>query len=189
MTRRKPRHKGRHERAARALNQQRTRQANAARSVVHSRLLRSLDDLNAYDTLSSLVERPPDGLLVYGPKAVTGGTIRDPWAGVVIWSRKAGYHSYQMLTLFGVWAAGDLDAPEISAGTRTLRFQAAYYNPEAYFFHIRRDFATHYGRDAPPPEIQHREFTAVYATSERLALRQQVEAAAAAWRARVKLPR
>jgi len=135
---------------------------------------RTLNLLNAYGLLEDIQQQPPAGYLAFGPKAVYAPRGADPYAGVVIWLRAAGYHNYQTLTLLGLWASGDATAPYIIAGTRTLRYNGQPYSPESYFRHLRTDFTVYYEKSAPPPSDDDQLYTAQFDAAERLALRQSV---------------
>lgn len=124
-----------------------------------------LNDLNAFGALEWLVENPPAGWLVYGPKSMQ----EKGWTGVVVWMRPTGYYTYHTLTLFGVWLVGDV----VRVGVRHLTFSASHYNPESYFHHIRRDFRVHYGESPAPPDAPLYERT--YTPTDRLTMRREIQ--------------
>jgi hypothetical protein len=155
------------------------------RTARQQKLASILDELNAVGFLDAIQQRPPSSLLCFGSKAVHGA-VPDIWSGVVIWYKPPGYHNYKRITLLGVWALGDTDAPQIIVGTRTLDYQESFYNAESYFYHLRRDFTTYYGRDASPPGESSRLFVDVYDPARRLELRRELESALMNWRNQFK---
>ncbi|MCS7072437.1 MAG: hypothetical protein NZM00_13100, partial [Anaerolinea sp.] len=98
-----------------------------------------LDGLNAWDTLER-TRRQISGSgplrLAFGPKPVAGSDF----AGAVIWKRAPGYHSYKILTVTGVWCRRVGDEAHILIGSKHLPYQAPFYDPEAYFQILRRDY-------------------------------------------------
>jgi len=146
-----------------------------------SGLMRVLDDLNVFGALEAARKQPPDGLMCFGPKDVFGG--KSPaWAGTIIWHRRKGYHNYQTLNVFGVWAIGDAEMPEIIAGTRMLTFTGTHYNPESYFYHMQHDFSVYYGDAVPPPSRPGQLYAVTYERDRRLVLRREVEMIVDSWR-------
>lgn len=140
-----------------------------------------LDSLNALGFLEAL--RAPSTLLSFGPKVARGGR----WMGAVRWYRRPGYHNYQTLNLLGIWAQAAHDeekqAPsvEVIVGTRTLHYNADFYNAESYFHHIQHTFETYYGNDAGPPPGAARLYAARYDAARRLDMRRAIETALKQW--------
>ena len=133
---------------------------------------RILDELNAFGFLDETRKRTPSGRLCFGPMDVYGAK----WSGVVIWCRPTGYHAYKTLTLLGVWACIENEATDIIVGTRRLPYTAPFYDPEAYFRTLPRTFDLYYGDATPPPEPQDRYLEVRYNPTQRLALRNKIEA-------------
>ena len=109
---------------------------------------RVLDLLNAFDTLADLAQRDYENILCYGPKTVQGAA----WSGVVIWYHRKGYHGYQTLRLFGVWAQyrdGDI---MLCIGIRPLAYRAPVYDPGVYRVAIQNNFRIYYDDDGHPPD-------------------------------------
>jgi hypothetical protein len=144
-------------------------------------LSRALDNLNAFGLLDEVQRRPPNSFLCFGPKDVSGGQ-NPAWSGSVVWFRRTNYHSYETLLLLGIWATGDLAAPQIIAGTRTLMYNGQPYNPEAYFHHLQRDFQSYYDGSPSPASSSARIYERIYMPSVRLEMRQQLEQAIIQWR-------
>jgi hypothetical protein len=134
-------------------------------------LQRVLDDLNAFGFLDDARRKVTDEILCFGPKDVYGSS----WSGVVIWFRPTGYHGYKALTLLGIWACADMDTVPVIMGTRVLAFSAPFYNPEAYFHHIRHSFDLYYSDDASPPTEPDRLYGTAYIPSRRLEIRGEIE--------------
>lgn len=140
-------------------------------------LAAALDALNAPGFLEEAQKRLPASLLCFGPKLTQGAG----WAGVVIWHRPPGYYAYHTLGLAGVWASGNLSTIEIIAGTRSLTYNEQPYNPESYFYQIKRGFELYYGNDPGPPEGASRFFSEIYDPSQRLPLREALRGALRRW--------
>jgi hypothetical protein len=133
-------------------------------------LARVLDDLNAFDTLETLIERMK---LCYGPKVISG----EGRMGVVVWRRPPGYHGYKTLSLIGVWAVLREDQPQIMVGRKLLAFSAPFYDADAYHKLIRKNYDLYYNDDNQPPTAP--SFSAPYESERRLELRETVKRAVA----------
>ena len=109
---------------------------------------RVLDLLNAFDALADLAQRDFERILCYGPQ-----TLRGPaWSGVVIWYHRKGYHGYQTLRLFGVWAHYRDGEIMLSVGMRRLPYRAPIYDAGVYRVAIQNNFRIYYDDDGHPPE-------------------------------------
>lgn len=136
--------------------------------------------LSGLDVLRVLEENTPKYLLDvlhYGPGSFAG----DGWAAVLVWFRRKGYHQYQALTLFGVWAVPENEQTRLVLGTKPLQFSAPVYNAESYHQLIQQGFKTYYGDTGSPPTTDNIIFTADYDPTRRLALRQEVADAIVQW--------
>lgn len=143
---------------------------------------RILDELDAFGVLNRFQRKSTDNLLCFGPKVVTSPlNAIDTWAGIVVWYRPSGYHNYHRLTLLGIWVCGDLAAPQIVMGLRTLRYNEQPYNPESYFYHLQRDFSMYYGNDSGPPDAANIRMTTDYNNARRIEIRQQIASAVNNW--------
>jgi hypothetical protein len=109
-----------------------------------------LDGLNAWDALDR-ARRQVSGSgpirLAFGPKPVAG----PDYAGAVIWKRAPGYFGYKILTVIGIWCTRTADAAHILIGSKQLPYQAPFFDPEAYYAILRRDYRTYYADDGAPP--------------------------------------
>jgi len=137
-----------------------------------------LNGLNVPTLLETIQRRFPERYLCYGPKAIDG-TPPTIHSATVIWYRPPGYYNFKSLFLFGVWAADD--PAHIIVGTRILPFSAHFYQPEAYFHRIRKDFTTDYGKNAPPPLPENTLLKTPYDSMQRLALRSQIKTVVEDW--------
>lgn len=153
---------------------------SASLAAEQNQLTAILDSLNALGILEEVQKRPPPGVLCFGPKPVSG---LEPavWSGAVIWYRPPDYHAYKTLFLLGLWAQKSDDGVQILAGTRALPYCGLPFNPESYFFHIRRTFETYYGSDAGPPDDSGRLFARRYDPAARLAMRREIETVLKQW--------
>lgn len=138
---------------------------------VQKDMQRVLDTLNAFGFLDDARQKAPDAILCFGPKDVFDGN----WSGVVVWFRPRGYHGYKTLTVLGIWASAQMNTVSVVMGTHTLTFTAPFYNPEAYFHHIRRGFDLYYGDDVSPPDGPHQLYATDFVQSRRLEIRDAIE--------------
>lgn len=152
-----------------------TRAADAGQGI--PALAAALDALNAPGFLEEAQKHLPASLLCFGPKLTQGAG----WAGVAIWHRPPGYYAYHTLGLAGVWAVGNISTIEIIAGTRSLIYNEQPYNPESYFYQIKRGFELYYGNDPGPPEEAGRFFSETYEAARRLTLREALRGALLRW--------
>jgi len=132
-----------------------------------------LAGLNVFAVLENQAPQYLHAVLWYGPRSFAA---RD-WAAVLIWYRKKGYHNYQALTLFGIWARADLGRTGLCIGHKTLQYQAAIYNPESYHQLIKRGFTTYYADAGTPPDEDGILFQTLYEPTRRLALRRELASA------------
>ena len=109
---------------------------------------RVLDLLNAFDALADLAQRNYEGILCYGPQTARGRA----WSGVVIWYHRKGYHGYQTLSLFGVWAHYHDGEIMISIGLRELPYRAPVYDAGVFRVAIQNNFRIYYEDAGQPPE-------------------------------------
>jgi hypothetical protein len=176
------------------------RKAEEANKPKQDALAAVLDGVNALGVLEAVKKRPPAGLTVFGPRAFrkaihidlsaaakqTAASPDDgPWLGTVIWHKPKGYGHYDVLGLLGIWAVQNGEAIHLIVGTRQLAFSAPVFNPESYHNHLRRGFSLYYAGEPSPPEDDTGDsilLRASYDITERLALREAVEAAVKAWR-------
>lgn len=136
-----------------------------------------LSGLNTFEALETVADRGLSSFLWHGPRAFVG----TGWAGVLVWFRERGFHTYRTLHLFGVWALAipdeDATPTDLVIGRRTLSYQAAIYNPESYFALIQRGFQTHYADRGNPPDLANEGQIAWrmrYQAAQRLALRTEI---------------
>lgn len=146
--------------------------AEAPKRAAQEDLARILDGLNVWDALDTLRASRFARNLCSGPKAVSGFEPI-PFVGVVIWHRPAGYYGYKTLTVLGVWAHMEAGLPVIKIGQKRLSFSAPFYDAEAYFKLIRREYDLYYKDDGTPPADA---LAIPYHHDERLALRDTVAA-------------
>lgn len=139
----------------------------------------ALDLLNAFDTLSDLVQREYDHILCHGPKTVRGAA----WSGVVIWYHSKGYHGYQKLRILGVWAQYTGDDIVVSAAIRELPYRAPVFDPGAFRHNITGGFQLYYeDKGQPPGEGGQLLFKAIFTSADRLKLRAKLRETADQWR-------
>jgi hypothetical protein len=132
-------------------------------------LARALDAVNAVDALSD-AKRAMPRLLTWGPRTVAAFAPL-VWVGAVLWRRAPGYTGYQSLRIMGAWALEDGDGARIVAGAKTVRYAAAFYEPEAYHALIVNSFDLYYDDDGGPPPASAWTFNALCEPSQRLELR------------------
>ncbi len=159
--------------------EQRKRQETSA--PIHSLLSAALDGLNAAGLLAAIKRRPPQDMSAYGPKTFSGSTgnssqtpIPEQWVGTVMWHKPKGYQYYQTLRLLGIWALGVGNSTRLVIGEKRLTYNAAIFNPESYYHHIKRKFDIYYTGNASPP-LQANDgsilYDAVYDEAQRLKTR------------------
>ncbi len=137
--------------------EQRKRQESSA--PIHSLLSMALDGLNAAGLLAAIKKRPPQDMSAYGPKTfsgnigqhVVGSPIPEQWVGTVMWHKPTGYQYYRTLRLLGIWAMGTTRSTRLVIGEKRLTYNAAIFNPESYYHHIKRKFDIYYSGNASPP--------------------------------------
>lgn len=144
--------------------------ADAPKRAAQAQLAAILDGLNAWDALERLKAARFAPNLCHGPKVVDGLTP-DPWLGAVVWHRPAGYYGYKTLTVTGVWAVSfaDQDVIQIIAGSKRLAYSEPFYDAEAYYKLIRRDYTLYYRDNGAPPAGEYALIQ--YQPDQRLALR------------------
>ncbi|MBZ0278370.1 MAG: hypothetical protein K8I60_19645 [Anaerolineae bacterium] len=148
-------------------------------------LTSTLDSLNAASLLTE-VRRKAIALSVCGPATFQGtqpddsGTAR-LWLASAIWHKPAGYGGYQTLGLIGIWALQNAEGLEILLGEKALTYNSPIFNPESYYYHIRRRFDLYYEGDARPPESDGIRYRTPYAAERRLTIRAELAAALRTW--------
>jgi hypothetical protein len=152
--------------------QNRREKAEAPKRAAQDELARILDGLNVWGTLEALRTKRFSLNLCYGPKAI-GGLEPEPYVGVVVWHRAAGYYGYKTLTLLGVWACEEGGKPVLLVGVKRLPYAAPFYDAEAYHKLIRRNYDLYYqDNGAPPADAQ----AIPYQPELRLSLRERIAA-------------
>ena len=128
----------------------------------------------------------------YGPKTFSGSAapitdttpIPEQWLGTVMWHKPKGYQYYQTLRLLGIWALGTGSSIRLVIGEKQLTYSAAIFNPESYYYHIKRKFDIFYTGNASPP-LQESEgsilYDAIYDETQRLKTRSALEAVLRSW--------
>ncbi len=151
--------------------------ARAERTVtLHDR---ALDMVNAYDSFARLTQDTYPNILCHGPKALHGKA----WAGVVIWYRQKGYHGYQKLKLFGVWAHHAEKELLLSVGIRKLSYRAPIFDAGVYRVAIENGFHLYYDDDGHPPGGEDQLlYQSSFDMKERLAHRQALSDILMEWR-------
>lgn len=168
------------------------RKQREASIPIHSLLSVALDALNAAGLLSAIKRRPPKDMSAYGPKTFVGSIgapteatpIPPQWVGTVMWHKPKGYQYYQTLRLLGIWALGAGQDIRLVIGEKRLTYNAAIFNPESYYHHIKRKFDLYYAGNASPP-LQEGEgsilYDAFYDETQRLKTRSALEAVLRGW--------
>lgn len=136
--------------------------------------------LSGLNILTVLADKAPAYLqhvVDYGPASFVG----PGWACVVVWYCDKGYHGYQTLTLFGVWAVGVGENATILLAAKSLQYRAAVFNPESYYALIARDFRTYYGDAGEPPPKEAAILQCAYDPLRRLELRRELADAIEQW--------
>lgn len=136
-------------------------------------LVSALDALDAWGALETIHAKHFSKNLCCGP-AAHDGIAPQPWVGVMLWSRPAGYLGYKVLTLTGVWAIPENDAAQIIIGVRRIAYAQAFYDAEAYVKLIRKGFSLYYGDNGAPPPISGRKVVFTYDPHRRLVQRDVV---------------
>ncbi len=160
--------------------EQRKRQESSA--PIQSLLSMALDGLNAAGLLAAIKRRPPNDMSAYGPKTFSGSTapiientpVPEQWVGTVMWHKPKGYEHYQTLRLLGIWALGVGSSTRLIIGEKRLTYNAAIFNPESYYHHIKRKFDIYYAGNATPPQQEIEGsilYDMVYEEAERLQTR------------------
>lgn len=157
--------------------QQRRQQAEAA--PTQESLGGILDELNALGYLETAGKKRLRQVNCYGPEVFRGFGL-PVWSGAVLWYKRRGYYEYRTLYLLGIWAISGSPAV-VAVGTKELAFNAPAFNPESYYFHLKRRFDVYYAGDAAPPPEDRWRCHMVYDPARRLEQRQAVEAALEAW--------
>lgn len=159
--------------------EQRKRQESSA--PIQSLLSMALDGLNAAGLLAAIKRRPPPDMSAYGPKTFSGSIgkpvhapLPEQWVGTVMWHKPKGYQYYRTLRLLGIWALGVGSSTRLVIGEKRLTYNAAIFNPESYYHHIKRKFDIYYTGNASPP-LQENEgnilYDAIYNEAQRLQTR------------------
>jgi hypothetical protein len=172
------------------------RKAQEAAQSKQDTLADALDAVNALGLLESIKKRPPAALSAYGPKvfskvqryrfrsdSISSQSLSEGsyWTGAVLWYKPKGYGQYETLTLLGIWAIDRENTIELLLGTKQLAYNMPLFNPESYYYHLRRGFSVLYDGDASPPDGQPL-YQTRYQPQARLTLRAALEAAVQSWR-------
>jgi hypothetical protein len=178
-----PDNEDRNARYAEILKRIEQRKQKETSAPIQSLLSAALDELNAAGLLAAIKRRPPQDMSAYGPKTFSGSTapitdatpIPEQWLGTVMWHKPKGYQSYQTLRLLGIWALGTgSDHIRLVIGEKRLTYNAAIFNPESYYHHIKRKFDIYYAGNASPP-LQESEgnilYDSIYDATKRLQTR------------------
>jgi len=177
-----PEDEDRNARYAEILKRIEQRKQKETSAPIHSLLSVALDALNAAGLLAAIKRRPPPDMSAYGPKTFVGSMgaatettpIPPQWVGTVMWHKPKGYQYYQTLRLLGIWALGAGNSIRLIIGEKRLTYNAAIFNPESYYHHIKRKFDIYYAGSASPP-LQESEgnilYDAIYDETKRLQTR------------------
>ncbi len=170
----------------------------ATSAPVQSLLAMALDGLNAAGLLSAIKRRPPTNMSAYGPKTFSGSlamsavgdtSIPEQWVGSVMWHKPKGYTYFRTLRLLGIWALGNGGKTRIVIGEKRLTFSAPVFNPESYYYHIKRKFDIFYSGDARPPVGDNEGvllYDAAYSEAQRLTTRSTLQSILREWIATYK---
>ncbi|MCY4017920.1 MAG: hypothetical protein OXG39_00785 [Chloroflexi bacterium] len=140
---------------------------------------RALDMVNAYDSFARLTQETYPNILCHGPKALHGKA----WSGVVVWYHLKGYHGYQRLELFGVWAQHADKGLLLSVGIRKLSYRAPIFDAGVYRVAIENGFQLYYEDDGHPPGGEDQLlYQSTFDMKERLAHRQALSDILMEWR-------
>lgn len=143
---------------------------------------RALDAVNAYDSFARLTQVQYAKILCHGPKALQGKA----WAGVVVWYHQKGYHGYQELDLFGVWAHYAEQELLLTIGIRRLRYRAPIFDAGVYRVAIENGFQLYYEDDGHPPGAEDKIwYRSAFDSKARLVQRQALSENLMQWRRRV----
>lgn len=146
---------------------------------------RALDLLNAYDSFSGLTQVTYPRILCHGPKALRAKA----WSAVVVWHRPKGYHGYQKLTLFGVWAHTIEETLYVSIGQRELAYRAPIFDAGVYRVAIENGFRLYYEDAGGPPGAGDQVlYQAPFDKKERLAQRRTLSDMLATWQSQASAP-
>jgi hypothetical protein len=155
-----PDNEDRNARYAEILKRIEQRKQKESSAPIHSLLSAALDGLNAAGLLAAIKRRPPNDMSAYGPKTFSGSTapitenipIPEQWVGTVMWHKPKGYQYYQTLRLLGIWSLGTGNGRiRLVIGEKRLTYNASIFNPESYYYHIKRKFDIYYAGNASPP--------------------------------------
>ena len=154
-----PDNEDRNARYAEILKRIEQRKQKETSAPIQSLLSVALDGLNAAGLLAAIKRRPPKDMSAYGPKTFSGSTapitdatpIPEQWVGTVMWHKPKGYQYYQTLRLLGIWALGAGSSTRLVIGEKRLTYNAALFNPESYYYHIKRKYDIYYSGNANPP--------------------------------------
>lgn len=138
---------------------------------------RILAGLNVLSVLDDNTAKYLRDVLHYGPSSFTG----KGWAAALIWYRQKGYHGYQTLMLFGIWAVDADDTTRLLIATKPLKFSAPVYNAESYHALIRQSFKTYYADDGSPPSEDYIIYETTFDPTRRLKLREELATEMIQW--------
>lgn len=141
-----------------------------------------LDDVNAWGYLEQWHEHHLKSVNLFGP-GIFRGYVPVTWAGVCLWYKPRGYHHYSSLYLLGIWAVRAGEGIELRLGVRDLPYALPFFNAEAYYFRIQREFKTFYHDNGTPADASCCSYVVTYAASHRLATRRAIQSALADWAA------
>ena len=136
----------------------------------------ALDAVNAWGYLEDWHGREVLPVSCYGP-GVLRGLFPVAWAGVLIWYKPQGYYHYRTLNILGIWAlrAAD-DAVDLRLATCTAEYRLPFFNAEAYFNRIQREFKTFYDSSGAPPPTPPL-YSTRYDPTRRLDIRRELQQA------------
>lgn len=136
----------------------------------------ALDAVNAWGYLEDWRGRDVLPVNCYGP-GVLRGLFPVAWAGVLIWYKPRGYYHYQTLNILGIWALrAEENAVDLRLATTTAAYKLAFFNVEAYFNRIQREFKTFYDSSGTPPQTPPL-YSTRYDPARRLDIRRELLAA------------
>lgn len=145
-------------------------------ATLHDRVL---DMVNAYDSFARLTQYTYAGIQCHGPKALRGSA----WSGVVVWYHPKGYHGYQELSMFGIWAHHAANELMLTIGERKLPYRAPIFDAGVYRVAIENGFHLYYEDDGHPPDADDQLlYQAPFDAAERLSHRQALADVLMEWR-------
>jgi hypothetical protein len=154
---------------------------NRPLSVVNDDLGSTLDALNAWGYLEEWKDAKLKQVNCFGPD-VFRGYLPTAWAGVILWSKRRGYYHYSTLYMVGIWAIrAEENAIDVVIGTKEAAYNQPFFNAEAYYYRIQREFKTLYQDNGAPPAEDRHLYKARYEPTQRLEARQVIEKTLKTW--------